>query len=81
MDIKSEIRRCRTATGLSAKALAERADCHPQFVYMLEAGVKDPSLALLRRFAQVFRSEGAPFCSELEQLLGLAPNARVTSAA
>ena len=54
----AELRRARTAAGLTQQTLAERAEVDPVFISFLENGHRQPSLTVLM---------------SLEQVLGLGP--------
>lgn len=48
----ANLTRLRKGSGLTREALAERADCAPNFLYMLERGLRAPSFGLLVRLAE-----------------------------
>jgi transcriptional regulator with XRE-family HTH domain len=73
MDIRTEIRRCRQAAGMTMAELADAADLSEVFIRKIETGRKDPTLRTLRTLARIFREKSAPFQEPLEQMLGESP--------
>lgn len=51
MTIGAEIRRLRTAAGLTITALASRAGCSREHLSKVESGIEQPSTQLLNRIA------------------------------
>ncbi len=52
MQIGSTIRRFRLASGLSQSELARRVEVSPSFLSRVEHGQREPTLSVLRRFAE-----------------------------
>lgn len=53
MDFGARLKRIRSNSGISVRALAERVGVSPSFIYQLEKGETTPSFSTLRRIAAV----------------------------
>jgi len=64
LDLGQAIRRRREAIGLSQEAFAEKVDCHRNYVSLVERGLQNVTIDMLRRIAAALKCSVAELCAD-----------------